>query len=189
MAVALGESRGTSHTPPAGKTICGLALSAKLDAPAVMLKSPVPAVSRTAGEMEAMTGGWLATTWNPLVPESEPNAPVASSTSMVYGPPGAMPLGQPPAPVSLAGVGWAPEHVGTTPGMVLAFTYATRRSRIDAGVELPLIGAAMVTVGAGPENGCVAGCVNAFLMVITWFLRAHPNRWLNVTVPSAFHTF
>src|SRR5260370_35565722 len=103
MAVALCESMGTSHTPPAGKTICGLALSAKLDAPAVMLKSPVPAVSRTAGEMEAMTGGWLATPWNPLGPESEPNAPVAPPTARGDGPPGAMPFGEPPAAGSGAG--------------------------------------------------------------------------------------
>ena len=121
MTVALCELIGRSHTPPAGKTICGLALSAKLEAEALMLKSAVPAVSMTAGEMEAMTGGW-ATTWKPSLPESEPNAPVASSTSMVYGPPSAMPLGQPFALVSVAGVACAPEQVGTTAMMVLAFT-------------------------------------------------------------------
>ena len=134
----------------------------------MICRSGTPAeVSPSEGLIEAMVGGSFATTENPWVPESPPMGPAGSAMVMVYGPPGMMPLGQPRALVSLKGVDEAPEQVGTTAVMVLALTKATRRSGIEVGVELPLIGAVMVTVGAPPEKPLVAGAEKALLMVTT----------------------
>ena len=182
MTEAVCDTTGRSQArtfAPAGKTICGFDVASKFAPvmpPELIVRSCVPPVSIAAGLIEATIGGSPITV-KPSAPESVPKAPLGSSTSMVYGPPGWIPLGQPPAVMSVAGVGASPEQVGTTAVMVLASTNATRSSGIGTASVLPLIGALMRTAGAGPLN------VLVLWMVMVWFFCCQPNFGFAVSVP------
>ena len=78
----IGRSQTLRLPPPAGKTICGLAVSANVPLlpPGAMTRSAIPPVSIVPGEMEAITGGSLASTVKPST--VVPKAPCGSSTSM-----------------------------------------------------------------------------------------------------------
>src|SRR5438477_11375698 len=95
-----------------------------------------------------------------------------------------MPLGHPPALVSLAGVVEAPEQVGTTAVIVPASAKATRKSGMATGVALPLIVAVMVACGAPPEKGKVPAPGRLWI-VTAWLRCAQPKLGVTVSVPSS----